>query len=316
MLKLSIIVPVYNIEKQLADCLDSLVNQTYKDIEIIAVNDASTDNSRNILQNYADYHHSIHIIDMKNNSGPGIARNCGIRAATGSYIGFVDGDDWVDLNFYEALLSSIQEEACDIAIASISDEYNNATSSVFRYIYNQDITIDGKTALKLLTKSCNLGLFITPIMNNKIYRTNFLKQYNIQCCDNRSWQDDFFSYFAILYANKVRMVSGPQYHYRQRISSITHTATSVNEKIDNCIDVLLKIKTELFVRNLYETHQQEYNSFVERCISSLLVMLRNTPHDNNSDDLIYLFNKIASKFDMSKIISYLDNERIYKFFNL
>lgn len=315
MSKLSIIVPVYNIEKQLADCLDSLVNQTYKDIEIIAVNDASTDNSRNILQNYADCHHNIHIIDIPNNSGPGIARNYGIKEATGSYIGFVDGDDWVDLNFYETLLHSIQKESCDIAIASISDEYNNTISSIFRYIYNQDITIDGKTALKLLTRSCNLGLFITPIMNNKIYRMNFLKKYNIQCCDNRSWQDDYFSFFAVLYANKVRFVSGPQYHYRQRLSSITHAATSVTEKIDNCIDVLLKIKAELLTRNLYETNQHEYSSFVERCISSLLSMLRNTPYDN-SDDLIYLFNKIAYKFDINKIISYLDNERIYKFFNL
>lgn len=316
MSKLSIIVPVYNVEKQLADCLESLVNQTYKDIEIIAVNDASTDNSRYILQKYADFYHNIHIIDMQNNSGPGLARNCGIKAATGSYIGFVDGDDWVDLNFYETLLHSIQKETCDIAIAGISDEYNNSISSIFRYAYNQDITLGGKTALKLLTKSSNLGIFITPIMNNKIYRKNFLNENNIHCCDNRSWQDDFFSFFAMLYATKVRMVSGSQYHYRQRLSSITHTATSVTEKIDNCIDVLLKIKTELYARNLYEANQQEYNSFVERCISSLLSMLRNNPCNSNSDDLIYLFTKILNKFDLDKIISYLDNERIYKFFNL
>lgn len=314
--ELSVIIPIYNIENHLSYCLDSLINQFQKDIEIIAVNDASTDGSRNLLQTYARRYGNINIIDMERNFGPGPSRNRGIDAASGKYIGFVDGDDWVDLDFYVSLLRSIKEGKCDIAIAGISDEYNNIISSDFRYTYDHDTIIDGRTGLKLLTKSCNLGMFITPIMNNKIYRANFLREHHIRCSDNKSWQDDYFSFFAILHANKISIVSGTNYHYRQRTSSITHKSTSSIEKINNCIDVLVKIRATLYAQDLYNSNEKEYNSFVERCITSLLFMLRREAPDTLNDNLIYLFDKIAHSFDAGKIISYLDNERIYRFFNL
>lgn len=314
--KLSVIVPIYNVEAQLTDCLDSLVNQSQKDIEIIAVNDASTDGSRNLLETYAARCSNIRIIDMGKNLGAGPSRNRGIEVASGQYIGFVDGDDWVDLDFYATLLHSIEEESCDLAIASIVDEYGNAISSAFRYTYDHDTTIDGRTGLKLLTKSCNLGMLITPIMNNKIYRTDFLRQHHICCSDNKSWQDDFFSFFAILYANKIRMVSGTQYHYRQRMSSVTHMSTTAIDKIDNCINVLIKIRAELYAKELYECNEKEYSSFVERCITSLLRMLRRESPNILNDNLIYLFERISQNFNIREIITYLDNERIYGFFNL
>lgn len=314
--ELSVIVPIYNVENQLSDCLDSLINQHEKDIEIIAVNDASTDGSRDLLQTYAHRYDNICVVDMETNSGSGPSRNRGLEIASGKYIGFVDGDDWVDLNFYATLLRSIKDEACDIAIASISDEYNNITSSVFRYNYDHDTTIDGRTGLKLLTKSCNLGMFITPIMNNKIYRADFLREHHICCSDNKSWQDDYFSFFAILHANKINMVSGTQYHYRQRQSSVTHKSTSPVKKIDDCLDVLIKIRSELYAQKLYTSNEREYDSFVERCITSLLTMLRREDQSTLNDSLIYLFDRIINDFDIGKIISYLDNERIYGFFNL
>lgn len=316
MSKLSVIVPIYNVEAQLSDCLDSLVNQSQKDIEIIAINDASTDGSRNLLQTYAERYSKMHIIDMEKNCGAGLSRNRGIEVASGQYIGFVDGDDWVDLDFYATLLDSIEEESCDIAIASISDEYSNTISSAFRYVYDHDTTIDGRTGLKLLTKSCNLGTFISPIMNNKIYRAGFLKEHHICCSDNKSWQDDFFSFFAILYADKIRMVPRTQYHYRQRLSSVTHMATTAIDKIDNCIDVMIKIRSELYAQGLYESTEREYASFVERCITSLLRMLRRESPNILNNNLIYLFEKISQNFDISEIITYLDSERIYRFFNL
>lgn len=314
--KLSVIVPIYNVETQLSDCIDSLVNQSLRDIEIIAINDASTDGSRNLLQAYAEQYSKMHIIDMEKNCGAGPSRNRGIEVASGQYIGFVDGDDWVDLDFYATLLHSIEEESCDIAIASISDEYSNTISSAFRYTYDYDTTIDGRTGLKLLTKSCNLGMLISPIMNNKIYRADFLREHRICCSDNKCWQDDFFSFFAILHADKIRMVPRTQYHYRQRLSSITHMSTTAIDKIDNCIDVLIKIRTELYTQGLYESTEREYASFVERCITSLLRMLRREPTNILNNNLIYLFDKISHNFDIREIITYLDNERIYRFFNL
>ena len=101
--KVSIIVPVFNSKKYLAKCLDSLVGQTLKDLEIICVNDASTDGSLDILKFYAQNDNRIKIIDLMKNRGAGAARNMGIKVAEGEYIGFVDSDDYVDLDFYEKL---------------------------------------------------------------------------------------------------------------------------------------------------------------------------------------------------------------------
>lgn len=316
MTELSVIVPAYNAENFISDCLDSILNQVKVNIEIIVVNDASTDNTREILDNYAQKYDSINIIDMPQNCGPGISRNEGIKHASGKYIGFVDSDDWIDLNFYNTLINSIKIEDCDIAIAGIADEYNNPVSSSLRYNYEDAAVIDGKTGLKLLTKSRNLGMFITPIMNNKIYKTDFIKNNNIHCCNNKSWQDDFFSFFAILFANKICITPSVVYHYRQNNASITHSGVSSKIKIDNCIDVLIKIKDELRLQNLYEMYERDYNAFIERCITSLLIMLRRESHASLDDNLTYLLDKFSQNFSISKMISYLDNERIYKFFNL
>ena len=98
--KVSIIIPVYNVEQYLPKCLDSIINQTLKDIEIICINDGSIDNSLSILKEYASKDDRIIIID-KENEGQGIARNLGIKKAKGKYIGFVDPDDWVDIQMFE-----------------------------------------------------------------------------------------------------------------------------------------------------------------------------------------------------------------------
>ena len=314
MAELSIIIPAYNAENQITNCLDCLVNQINCTPEIIVVNDCSKDNTEIIIKNYATVNPNIKIINNRKNVGPGICRNIGLKQASGNYIGFVDSDDWVDLNFYSSLLKKIKIDNSDIAIAGISNEYNNSISTTLRYNYEDYSVIDGKIGLKLLTKSSNLGMFITPILNNKIYNSRFLEKYNIHCCDNKSWQDDFFSFFAILHASQICIVPEVQYHYLQRENSITHRSTNAKNKIDNCIDVLQKIKKELNNQHLYLIYQNEYMAFVERCISSLLTMIKCESALN--ENLIYLFEKLMSYYNIHDIVSYLDNERIYNFFNL
>ena len=113
--KVSIIVPVYNVEKYIEECLDSLVNQTLKDIEIICINDASLDNSLNILKNYKKkYPGLIKVIDLKKNVCLGGARNKGLDIARGEYISFVDSDDYVDVNMCEKLYNHANKHEADI----------------------------------------------------------------------------------------------------------------------------------------------------------------------------------------------------------
>ena len=101
--KISVIIPIYNVEKYLSKCLDSVINQTYKNLEIICVNDGSPDNCHQILEEYKNKDSRIVVIEQEN-GGEGSARNRGIRAVTGNYIAFVDPDDWVELDFYETAI--------------------------------------------------------------------------------------------------------------------------------------------------------------------------------------------------------------------
>lgn len=115
-IKVSIIIPVYNVEKYLQKCLESLVNQTLKEIEIICINDGSTDKSEEILKIFAQKDDRIIVVN-KENEGQSVARNVGIKLAKGEFLGFVDSDDWVDLDFFEKLYLSAKENNCQIACA-------------------------------------------------------------------------------------------------------------------------------------------------------------------------------------------------------
>lgn len=314
--ELSIIVPAYNVEKFINICLDSLANQIFRDSEIIVIDDASKDATREVISEYYRKLPNMTIIDNPQNIGVGESRNIGVNVANGKYIGFIDSDDWVDLNYYQIMMSVAHSTHADIVIAGIEDEYGNHISAETRYAYNEKFTIDGRIGLRLLTKSESFGTYITPIMNNKVYRKAFLLDNNIICSNNKSWQDDYFSFFSILYADKIAFTPDTMYHYRQCHSSVTHSGTTSKEKIDNCIDVLSKIKNRLQKQGIYCDYQHEYQAFVERCVTSLLSMIRNNGDGHDSNIMSYLFENLMRSSNIGDIIKYLDNERIYRFFNL
>ena len=114
--QVSVIIPVFNTEEYLPKCISSIINQTIKNIEIICVNDCSTDNSLKILQNFSKQDIRIRIVDLKENKGVSNARNTGIDLAQGEYIYFIDSDDWIDTNYLEEMLTKIKEVNSDIII--------------------------------------------------------------------------------------------------------------------------------------------------------------------------------------------------------
>lgn len=140
MTKVSVVVPCYNVEQYVKKCLDSLINQTLHDIEIICIDDKSTDNTLKILQDYAKQDKRIKLFTHSKNQGVSIARNLGIKHATGQYLGFVDPDDWVDLDFYEKLYTRAKETNADIVQGNvmITNAKNNITSvAKFNYPKNK-----------------------------------------------------------------------------------------------------------------------------------------------------------------------------------
>ena len=170
--KVSIIVPVYNIEKYLAKCLDSLINQTLEDIEIICVNDGSTDNSAEILNEYAQKDCRIKIINQ-DNAGLSAARNTGINAANGEYIGYVDSDDWIDLNFYEKLYNAAKDTDADIVKLQ---ELNALAASIIKKKYF--LNLKNPQPPKIQMKNSDYVIFLTNRMYG-IRFTNYQKLKNI-----------------------------------------------------------------------------------------------------------------------------------------
>ncbi|MBQ7882921.1 MAG: glycosyltransferase, partial [Phascolarctobacterium sp.] len=143
--KLSIIVPVYKVEQYIHKCVDSILNQSFTDFELILVDDGSPDNCGKICDEYAAKDKRVRVIH-KENGGVSQARNLGIDEAKGEYISFIDPDDWVDLDMYEKLFSFVDQNELDVACFEVYEVKGSKCSTSFRF--NEDKVMDGQTALK------------------------------------------------------------------------------------------------------------------------------------------------------------------------
>lgn len=224
MTKLSIIVPVYNVEKYLPKCLESLIKQTLNDIEIICVNDGSMDNSLAILKEFASSDSRIRIIDNQH-QGVAKTRNTGIEQSTGEYIGFVDSDDYIDIDFFEKLYNSATKSNSDIAIASILKHKN------FFNIYNAKYTKE-ETAITIQDKIklCEDKKHFFFYAWNKIYHSGFIKENNIKFSEGQIYEDVMFAIKALYYSNKIISVYGTKYHYIEHENSLTKYKDKTGEK--------------------------------------------------------------------------------------
>lgn len=240
--KLSIIVPFYNTENFLSRCLESLINQTIKDIEIICVDDGSIDNSKEIVKTFSKNDSRIKIIEQKNLK-QGAARNNGIHHASGEYIGFVDSDDWVDLDYFEKLYNSAKKYNSDIALATNVRIGNGKTKKRLN-IKEEEF----KTELQDKFDICNLSK--NPCPTNKIYRTSFLKQHNILYPENCYCEDKLFVTKAVYYSNGIVSTPNTNYYYFRNPNSTVnskskkHTKQLIKDKNNARLSVLNFLKEQ------------------------------------------------------------------------
>ena len=245
---LSIIIPVYNSEKYLEECLISVVNQSLKDFEIICINDGSTDNSLKILEKFAEQDSRIRIINQQN-QGQGYARNAGLEAAAGDYVGFIDSDDYISPDFYEKLY-----KYKDDIVLSTKRKY----------------LIDGKLKTKdfkakdknsLIMKNCNIY--------NKIYSKEFLLNNNIKFYGKTNpAEDNYFSVKAILKAESIKIINGGTYFYRVVEGSTIHKTFSRNGfEILNIMKEIKNFNPDLEI--IDSKINQELNSFYKRLDENL-----------------------------------------------
>lgn len=212
----SVIVPVFNVDKYLRKCLDTILNQSYCNLEIILVNDGSTDNSRSICEEYQKKDSRIVLVNQIN-AGLSAARNAGIRISHGSYIGFVDSDDYICLNMYERLVETLEEKDADIVECMVQ----NVTTDNEERVANDNITyreMSGKEALKELMQGREK---IHPIYAvwSKLFKREIIE--NLKFPQGEIHEDYFYDALAFLRCKKYVMISSKLYCYRKRPNSIT-----------------------------------------------------------------------------------------------
>ena len=255
--KVSIIIPVYNTEKYLPKCLNTIVSQTFQNIEILIVNDCSTDNSLQIINDYKKKDSRISIINLKVNSGLTVARNTGIQAATGKYIVFVDSDDWISEKLVETLYDSIEINQSDVIIAT-HYTFDNSTKKI--KIFRQKEEFYNKQIASVTEKQKFLTLRMIWSAWNKIYKRDFLTTNNIYF-KTAKMEDILFIYEVVAMPNsKIMLIKDILYYYRiNRKNSIMYNKT---DRIYNCIKAASEIKKFLKSQNLFETYEKSFYPYI------------------------------------------------------
>ena len=213
----SVIVAAYNVEKYLSQCLDSLVNQTLKNIEIIAVNDASTDNTLEIMKEYQARHPTLRVVDCQQNLGLASVRNIGMKVAKGTYIGFVDGDDWADPRMCEVLYQRASDDNSDVFITDAMVFYTD--SNTFGQFFDQRIrqTLDPqlKSTPFELARELRI-LLLEPVAWTKLYNRSFLQKHGLKFEDGmNSYEDMCFHFAVLLKARRISYSEDAFIYYRQ-----------------------------------------------------------------------------------------------------
>ncbi len=247
MKKVSIIVPVYNVEEHLRRCLDSLVNQTLEDIEIIVVNDGSKDSSQEIINEFYEKYPSKIRYYIIENSGAAQARNYALNSVEGEYIGFVDSDDYIEPTMFEELYSKAVEEKADISVCGYYKAMPEKCIERGTYPYkcfNNNVFNEPSMFINNL-----------PYIWNKIFKTELIKENEIKFEKFRIFEDLVFTYEAFLMANKIVQVQKPLYYYRiLRDNSLTNEFSEKRFDIFEAGDKLIEFFKK---KNSFEYFEDE-----------------------------------------------------------
>lgn len=218
---ISVIIPVYNVEKYLSQCLESVIHQTYQDLEIIVIDDGSTDNGPRICDEYAERDKRIKVIHQKN-GGAASARNAGLRVATGEYLAFVDSDDYLEANAYETLLDIMQRTGADIVECAFCNEFPDRTWD--RVFFKKETLFSTVEYLKLYTDH-----WICSLIWEKLYKRSLFE--GIEFEEGHRIDDEFFTYQGVMNAKTIAYNPTILYHYRMRSSGVMRDKTVGEKKL-------------------------------------------------------------------------------------
>lgn len=288
---ISVIIPVYNMEKYLSRCIESILNQTYKNLEAIFINDGSTDSSLKILKEYRKKDNRIKIIDKKN-EGTGAARNDGIKESEGKYITFLDSDDWYEQNFIEKLYKNLEENDSDVAICNPKMVYDDIEK-------NQGINTYYFESLNLKKEPEKiLRILAMPISCSKLYKKEVIINNNIFYPNYSFAEDVEFLYKLFLNIKKVSKIEDYLYNYYQRDSSATKSIKE--EAIDQVYNVLDNI--EKYVKSKFSDNIEIFYQYKIQFIYSVSITLLSRTNNPIIIEKINKQNKLLIKGIKNKTI--------------
>lgn len=264
----SIIVPVYDVEEYLVECIESILAQTWKHFEIILVDDGSTDSSGKMCDEYAEKYNCIFVIHKKN-GGLSSARNAGIDVARGNYLAFIDSDDVVHPDYLRELVKIVEKEnadlvACDFCVGT-SCQWGETSEVKYDIRRDEDVL-----------ERMNDNDVVVTVAWNKLYHAKFFKEYSLRYPEGKIHEDMFLTPQILHYTNKMVITNQKLYFYRQRKNSIMNSSFSIKQ-----LDSLeaIEFRIALFTKwNKKELQIKEYESYIRKA-KELYRKMKNSEED-------------------------------------
>lgn len=246
---ISVIIPVYNVELYIRECLDSVLSQSYTDLQVILIDDGSTDNSGTICDEYAAKDPRVLVIHQKN-GGAAAAKNAGLRAAAGKYLSFVDSDDYLEPGAYEHMLQLLHTHNADVAQCAYRDVFKN--TSVDQLGTPGKKEYDVRSYMKLYTTDWTCGLMTDKLYVRSLFDGIFFEE-------GHKIDDEYFTYRGIMNAQKIVRDNHVIYNYRKRRSSVMFSPESGKQILKDRIDYLGKRRVNVIgrfpeLRQIFDCH--------------------------------------------------------------
>jgi len=293
--KISVIVPIYNVEKYLNKCIESIINQTYSELEILLMDDGATDNSGKICDKYAEIDNRIKVIH-KVNEGVSRTKNLGMEISTGKYIAFVDGDDSIEPDYFELLYNNIISKSADISILSynvVREDGSHIEGAVAENnLKDSEVVVyEGEDIIKELLKQKTIKNFVC-----KLYKREVLTDFPVDI----NYEDIVFSFEVMNMAKKVVYMNARKYNYLKRRGSITAIVSEknlndfanaiynryevVNEQHPNLLKynmyAFLESTVALSIKNVISGRQYES---INESVNKYIDIIKNYAKDNEQD---------------------------------
>lgn len=313
-IKVSIIIPVYNVEKYISRCLDSVVNQTLKEIEIILVNDGTKDSSLDICEKYAKKDKRVKIFS-KVNEGLGLTRNYGVKRATGEYIAFLDSDDFIELDFYEKLYNESLKEKTDATFACIKTYFNSKENPKIEKIPFRNNVVSSKELMYNLLHVKNTSEYGNEYMSmcvwRAIYKRSIIKENNILFESERKFisEDILFNIDFCMNSKNISFVRDTYYYYCINGNSLT--TTYKEDRFEKDIILYKEIIRRLKKYGEYEHVKKGlYSLFL--CYVRAVIKQEVFCNFKDKKDVLKKIKKIITDKSVREALKYKENESIQR----